>query len=326
MSTQTASERTPAAELVRTFGRRYLSDNRLILAGVILIICIITAIGSDVFLTWPNWRNILQQIAFVGILACGTTLLMVAGGIDLSIGSGVSFASILLGYFLANEVMGLGLAILVAIAVATLIGFTNGVLVANSRAHPFILTLGMLTLLQGAALMISTEPITGFPSSFLDFAFKKPLGLPVVVWFFIGFALFSHILLSRTVIGRHLYALGGSESAARLAGVRVKRLKVGLYALMGVMVGAVAVLLTATLSASQALAGQGLELSAIAAVAVGGTPLQGGRGTIYGTLLGVLLIGVIGNALNLLSIDPNLQQVLVGGIIVVAVMAQRARS
>lgn len=326
MSAHAVSPRQPIAALLRTIGRWLISDNRIILAGVILVICIVTAVGSDVFLTWTNWKNILQQIAFVGILACGTTLLMVSGGIDLSIGSSVSFAGIVLGYLLANDVMTLALAILVAVLVATLVGVANGVLVANSRAHPFILTLGMLTLLQGAALMISTEPITGFPTSFLDFAFEQPLGIPVVVWFFLGFALFSHVLLSRTVIGRHLYALGGSESAARLAGVRVKRLKVGLYALMGLMVGAVAVLLTATLSASQALAGQGLELSAIAAVAVGGTPLQGGRGSIPGTLLGVLLIGVIGNALNLLSIDSNLQQVLVGGIIVVAVMAQRARS
>lgn len=300
-------------------------QGKLALAVVIFAVCVVTAVGSDVFLTWTNWRNILQQIAFVGILACGMTLLMVSGGIDLSVGSNVSFSGMVMGYLMANHVTSLGFAILLGILAATGVGFVNGVLVAHSRTHPFILTLGVLTLLQGAALMISTEPITGFPASFLDFSFAKPLGIPAVVWFLIGFALFTQILLSQTVIGRWLYSMGGSESAAALAGVRVRLMKIGLYMLMGLMVGVTATLLVSTLSASQALAGQGYELQAIAAVAVGGTPLQGGRGDVIGTLLGVLLIGIIGNALNLLSIDSNLQQVLVGVIIVVAVMAQRSR-
>jgi ribose/xylose/arabinose/galactoside ABC-type transport system permease subunit len=183
----------------------------------------------------------------------------------------------------------------------------------------------MLTLLQGCALLISTEPISGFPNGFLDFAFEKPLGVPVVVWFFAGIALATQFLLSRTVVGRWLYAMGGSEVAAGLAGVRIRGLKVALYTVMGLLVGVVAALLIATLSASSALAGQNYELQAIAAVAVGGTPLQGGRGDVVGTFLGVLLIGLIGNALNLLSINANLQQVLLGAIIVVAVMAQHGR-
>jgi ribose/xylose/arabinose/galactoside ABC-type transport system permease subunit len=300
-------------------------QGKLALVAVILILCIITAAGSSVFLTWQNWQNILQQISFVGILACGTTLLMVSGGIDLSIGSNVSFTGVLMGDLIVTHHFGLTPAISIGLLVATGIGLVNGVLVSHSQAHPFILTLGMLTLLQGAALMISTEPISGFPLSFLNFAFEKPLGIPVLVYFFAFFALFSHLLLSQTIIGRYLYAIGGSETAAILAGVRVRTVKIGLYALMGFMVGVTSVLLISTLSASEALAGQGMELSAIAAVAVGGTPLQGGRGDLLGTVLGVLLIGLIGNALNLLSIDSNLQQVLVGAIIVVAVMAQGRR-
>jgi ribose/xylose/arabinose/galactoside ABC-type transport system permease subunit len=298
-------------------------QGKLVLAAVILVICIVTTVRSDVFLTWANWQNILQQISFVGILACGTTILMVSGGIDLSIGSNVSFTGMVIGYLMVNQAMSAGTAILLGILVATGIGLVNGILVSHTRTHPFILTLGMLTLLEGAALMISTEPITGFPQGFLDFAFEEPLGVPVAIWFFLGAAVFCQLLLSATVVGRHIYALGGSETAAGLAGVRVRALKIGLYTLMGFMVGGVATLLISTLSASQAFTGQGMELSAIAAVAVGGTPLQGGRGDIVGTLLGVLLIGVIGNSLNLLSINPNLQQVLVGAIIVMAVMAQR---
>jgi ribose/xylose/arabinose/galactoside ABC-type transport system permease subunit len=300
-------------------------QGKIALATVIFAICVVTTVGSNVFLTWTNWQNILQQIAFVGILACGTTLLMVSGGIDLSIGSNVSFSGMLMGYLIVHNTVSLGVAILFGILAAGAIGFVNGVLVSHSRTHPFILTLGMLTLLQGAALMVSTEPISGFPQSFLNFTFEKPLGVPVVIWFFAGFALATQLLLSQTVLGRWLYAMGGSEIAAALAGVRIRTVKVALYTLMGLMVGVTATLLISTLSASEALAGQNYELQAIAAVAVGGTPLQGGRGDMVGTFLGVLLIGVIANALNLLSINSNLQQVLVGAIIVVAVMAQHGR-
>jgi ribose/xylose/arabinose/galactoside ABC-type transport system permease subunit len=300
-------------------------QGKLALGAVIFILCVITAVGSDVFLTWENWQNILQQIAFVGILACGMTLLMVSGGIDLSVGSNVSFSGMLMGYLIVNQGMDLGFAIVLGILAASGIGLANGVLVSHSRTHPFILTLGMLTLLQGCALLISTEPISGFPNSFLDFAFLKPAGVPVVVWFFAGFAVATQLLLSQTVVGRWLYAMGGSELAAALAGVRIRRLKIALYTVMGLLVGVTATLLISTLSASSALAGQNYELSAIAAVAVGGTPLQGGRGDVVGTFLGVLLIGLIGNALNLLSINANLQQVLLGTIIVVAVMAQHGR-
>jgi ribose/xylose/arabinose/galactoside ABC-type transport system permease subunit len=304
------------------FGR---IQGKIALAGVIFIVCVVTTVESGVFLTWQNWQNILQELSFGGILACGTTLLMVSGGIDLSIGSNVSFSGMIMGYLMVHHETGLALAIAAGVLAATGVGLANGVLAAYVRTHPFILTLGGLTLLQGAALMISTEPLTGFPQGFLDFAFAKPLGLPVVIWFFLGTAVVCHFVLSNTIIGRHVYALGGSETAAALAGVRVRLLKIGLYTAMGLMVGMTSVLLLATLSAAQALAGQGMELSAIAAVAVGGTPLQGGRGDILGTLLGVLLIGVIGNSLNLLSINSNLQQVIVGVIIIAAVVVQRGR-
>ncbi|MEX2375349.1 MAG: ABC transporter permease [Dehalococcoidia bacterium] len=273
-------------------------------------------------MTWTNWTNVLQQVTVLGILACGTTLLMISGGIDLSIGANLSLSTVVIAWLMTHGTS-VPVAIAAGIAVTTGIGLVNGVLASFSTAHPFIITLGMLTLLEGLALMISPAPIANLPTGFLDFAFQRPLGVPVVVWFFLGVAVFSQCLLSLTVFGRRIYALGGSEAASQLAGVRIKGLKIALYGLMGLMVGIAAVLLTSTLSAGQAFAGKGTELSAIAAVAIGGTPLQGGRGDIVGTLLGVLLIGLTANALNLLSINPNLQYVLVGTIIVVAVMAQR---
>jgi ribose/xylose/arabinose/galactoside ABC-type transport system permease subunit len=305
------------------FTQRLISwRGKLTLAGVIIILSIVTAARSSVFLTWENWSNILQQNSVLGILACGTTLLMISGGIDLSIGANVSFTGLIIAELMVHG-SNIAVAVLIGVAAATGVGLFNGVLAAHSNAHPFILTLGTWTVLQGGALMISTLPVSGLPESFLDFTFKRPLGIPMVVYFFVGIAAFSQLLLSITVFGRHIYALGGSEMATRLAGVRVRVVKIALYGLSGLMVGVAATLLVSMLSAGQSNAGQGLELNAVAAVAVGGTPLGGGRGDIVGTLLGVLLIGVIGNSLNLLSIDPNLQYVLVGAIIVVAVMSQR---
>jgi ribose/xylose/arabinose/galactoside ABC-type transport system permease subunit len=308
---------------LRSFASRRRTELTLVL--VMLVIGIVATSASPVFLTWGNWKTVLIQASFVGMLACGMTVLMVSGGIDLSVGMAVSFAGMVLGTTLIEHGLPLGIAIALAILVATGVGLVNGVLAANSVAHPFILTLGTMTLLQGAALAINNDPIIGFPEGLLNAMAAQPLGIPIVVLIFAGVAVVCHILLSQTVIGRHVQALGGSHDAARLAGVRVQRLTIGLYGFMGLLVGVTAVLMSATLSSAGPQAGRGMELMAIAAVAVGGTPLQGGRGGVPGTLLGLVLIVMIGNVLNLLSIDPNLQYIVVGAIIVTAVMGQGRR-
>jgi ribose/xylose/arabinose/galactoside ABC-type transport system permease subunit len=181
----------------------------------------------------------------------------------------------------------------------------------------------MLTLLQGAALLVSKVPIPVDSEAILDLGDSRLLGLPLVVVCFFAIAILASVLLVRTKLGRWLYAVGGSESAARLAGIRVRPLKMGVYALNGALVGVAATLLLVQLTSAQAQMGSGLELTAIAAVAIGGTPLAGGKGSVGGTLLGVLLIGLIANALNLMSIASDWQYVLQGAVIVIAVMAQR---
>jgi ribose/xylose/arabinose/galactoside ABC-type transport system permease subunit len=181
----------------------------------------------------------------------------------------------------------------------------------------------MLTLVQGATLLISDLPYNGIPDSYLSIVDHQLLGLPFVVVVFLAIALVVHVILSTTKLGRWLYAIGGSENAAQLAGIRVRYVKIAIYALNGFLVGWGAMLLVAQLASSQPYMGQGLELAAIAAVAVGGTPLAGGRGDILGTLMGVLLLGLIANSLILLGIPNNLQYVLQGLVIIVAVMAQR---
>jgi ribose/xylose/arabinose/galactoside ABC-type transport system permease subunit len=323
MSSDAGSSTLPSAEWAGSLRERVVQYRpQLTLGGVIAVLMVVTATQSDVFFTWQNFENVLVQVAVVGILAAGTTMLMVSGGIDLSIGSSLSFSALIMADLMAHGT-GAGLAVLVGIGVAMGVGLVNGGLAAYSPTHPFIVTLGMLTLLQGAALLVSELPITAIPDGFLDLAEKEPLGLPLIVVAFLVVALVVHLILATTKFGRWLYAIGGSESAARLAGINVRGVKVALYGLNGVLVGIAAALLITQLTSAQARMGQGLELAAIAAVAVGGTPLAGGKGGMGGTLLGVLLIGLIANALNLMSISSNWQFVIQGAVIVVAVMAQR---
>jgi ribose transport system permease protein len=323
MSSDAGSSSLPSAEWAGSLRDRVVQYRpQLTLAAVITVLMVVTATQSDVFFTWQNFENVLVQVAVVGILAAGTTMLMVSGGIDLSIGSSLSFSALIMADLMAHGASA-GLAVLVGIGVAMGVGLVNGGLAAYSPTHPFIVTLGMLTLLQGAALLVSELPITAIPDGFLDLAEKEPLGLPLIVVAFLVVALVVHLILATTKFGRWLYAIGGSESAARLAGINVRGVKVALYGLNGVLVGIAAALLITQLTSAQARMGQGLELAAIAAVAVGGTPLAGGKGGMGGTLLGVLLIGLIANALNLMSISSNWQFVIQGAVIVVAVMAQR---
>lgn len=304
--------------------RSFLSfhKSKVVLVGVLFVLVALTSIVSPVFFTWGNFENILIQVSVVGILACGGSLLMVSGGIDLSVGSSVSVAGTAMALLMVGGVNIL-VAILVGVVITTLVGATNGLLAAYAKTHPFILTLGMLTLLQGVALLLSNLPVVGLPREFTSLVSLRPLGIPLLILVFAGVAIFVGVVLTWTPFGRRLFAIGGSEAAAALAGIRVRRTKIAVYALNGLIVGVAAVLLLAVLASSQPRMGQGLELVAIAAIAVGGIPLSGGRGDVIGTVLGVLLLGMIGNALTLMSVNNNIQYVIQGLVIIVAVMAQR---
>ncbi|MFB9983013.1 ABC transporter permease [Mesorhizobium newzealandense] len=296
--------------------------SRIALASVILLLIAITATQSSVFLTVHNFVNVASQVAVLGVLASGTTLLMVSRGMDLSIGSSLSLSGMVLAFVMLQGAP-IWLAIVACLAVAAAVGAVNGTLASYSPIHPFVITLGVLTLLQGLALLVSQTPLYGLPNEFITWGRLKFLGLPIAVVVFALVALFCHILLRATKLGRWLYAIGGSESAAHLAGVRIRTVKIGIYTLNGLLVGIGSILLVSQIGSAGATMGAGQELSAIAAVAVGGTTLAGGKGDMIGTLLGVLLLGLISNALNLMSISPNWQYVLQGLVIVTAVMAQR---
>ncbi len=296
--------------------------SRIALAAVIVVLIVVTASQSPVFFTVRNFINVASQIAVLGVLASGTTLLMVSRGMDLSIGSSVSLSGMLLAYLMLQG-FPIWVAIIACLAIAGTIGAVNGLLASYSSIHPFVITLGVLTLLQGLALLVSQTPLYGLPESFIKWGSSKFLSLPVEVVIFILVAVLTQIILRGTKLGRWLYAIGGSEPAAHLAGIRIRFVKIAIYTLNGLLVGIAAILLVSQIASAGATMGAGHELSAIAAVTVGGTTLAGGKGDMVGTLLGVMLLGLISNALNLMSISPNWQFVLQGLVIVTAVMAQR---
>lgn len=320
MTTVTTPDRLPESSL-----RRWIRGHTALVAllVVLAVLVVVTASQSDVFLTVGNLRNILLQISVLAIVASAMTLLMISGGIDLSVGSLMSLTAVVIA-ILGSSGVPLPLAILAGFALGAAVGAGNGLLAAWSKAHPFIVTLGVSILLQGVALAVSGGvPISSIDPALVRFGASSFFGIPGPVLVAAAVMLLTGLVLRYTVLGRTVYALGGSEAATRLAGIPVKRVKVLLYSISGVIVTIAALVLMSRIASAQPLMGTGYELQAIAAVAVGGTPLAGGRGSIVGTLLGVVLLGVISNSLNLLGVSGFFQYVLQGAVIVVAVMSQR---
>ncbi len=303
-------------------------NNRTLLAlfMVLLVIVVFTSLNSEVFFTWKNFRNILAQTSILAVLAAGTTLLMVAGLIDLSIGTMMSLVGVVAGLMMLNGGnTPLAIIMLAAIALGGFLGMFNGFLAAWSPSHPFVVTLGVMILFEGIAIGLSEgKPLTGLYDNFVSLSRTNVvLDLPIPVWIAILTLIGCAFILNVTVFGRRLYAVGGNPQAARLAGIRVRLLKIMVYTINGLLVGVAALMLSSRIASAQSWMGSGYELQAIAAVAVGGTSLEGGRGGITGTILGVLLLGVISNSLNILGISGAFQYILQGVVIVVAVMSQR---
>jgi len=278
---------------------------------------------SPYFLTPANLLNVLRQVSINAILALGMTVVIVKGGIDLSVGSLLALAGALAA---GLSLSGLppALAMGAGIGVAVALGALQGLLVAYAGLPPFIVTLAGLTVFRGLTLVYTDgRPITGLPEAFLFLGNGALLGLPVPVAIMGVFLLLTHLLLGQTSWGRYLYAIGGNEEAARLSGVPVARIKVFAYAYSGLAAGLAALVLTGRLNSAQPTAGTGFELDAIAAAVVGGTSLAGGRGTAWGTFLGALIIGVLNNGMNLLNVSSFYQLIAKGVVIVLALLVDR---
>jgi ribose transport system permease protein len=296
------------------------------LVGLILL-CVFLSLATDSFLSVRNALNILDQITVLGIMAVGMTFVILIGGIDLSVGSVLALAMMVMGW-LAN-VMGLPLpvAILFALLAAGLCGMVSGVLITSFQVPPFIATLAMMSVARGLANMITDgQQIVGFPGWFMMLAIQRHFGvLTATVALMLIVVVAAAAFLRYRSAGRMLYAVGGNPEVARLAGIDVRLVNIGVYVVAAVLAGLAGIVLAARLDSVQPSSGFGYELDTIAAVVIGGTSLSGGTGTIGGTVIGVLIIGVLRNGLNLLNVSPFLQQVVIGVVIVLAVAAETLR-
>jgi ribose/xylose/arabinose/galactoside ABC-type transport system permease subunit len=295
-----------------------------VLAGL-LCIMIALSIMEPSFRTSQNLINILRQSSVIGIMAVGMTFVILTAGIDLSVGSVLALTGVVCA---SLEHRGWPVAAVVAgtLVFGALIGSVNGAVITLGRVTPFVVTLGTMSIARGwAHIRTGGQPISGFGPSFRQIGSGTILSIPVPVIILALTVLVAAVLLRRTVLGRYIYAIGGNEEAARLSGIRVRFYKALAYALCGLTAALGAVVLTARLNAGESIAGMGYELDVIAAVVIGGTSLMGGRGGVWGTLVGALLIGTINNGMNLLKISAYYQSVVKGGIIVSAVLLDRFR-
>lgn len=310
--------------------RRFISARETGVFIALVLMCFLLSLATPNFLTVRNLLNVGRQVSLLGIMAVGMTFVLISKEIDLSIGSTYALVGLGVGMLLIAQV-GLLPAVLIGLALGALIGFINGWLSTYGQLPSFITTLGMLSAVRGTALLITKgEPVTineafGVPKDVMEDFYFLGQGqlfgiIPMQLVFFLIVLVIGYVLLSRTVFGFQVYAVGGNEKAARVSGIRTRNVKIMAFVLMGVLAGLSGILSLAFLPSGQAgRTGLGLELDVIAAAVIGGASLAGGEGTMLGTLIGVLIIGVLRNGLVLLGISPFWQTTIIGLVIVLAV-------
>lgn len=283
------------------------------------------SLGTESFLRPDNLTSVIRQTAVINIIALGMTVIMVAGGIDLSVGSMMAFSG-LLGCLVMENGGGAGAGIAAGVAAGLVLGTLNGLGVARLRINPFIVTLGAMGIYRGLALIASNGmPVQNLPAGFSYLGEGRLLGAPFVLWVLVACALAVHVLLERTRMGRYAFAIGSNPEAAYYSGVPVAFHTTAVYAVGGLMVGLAGMIESSRLMTGQPTAGQGYELQAIAAVVIGGGSLRGGEGSVVGTLTGAFIMGLLANGSDLLGISPYLQQAIIGAVIVAAVFVDELR-
>lgn len=288
------------------------------LAALVLLV-IAASLLSPRFLTLPNLLNVLRQVSIVGILAIGMTFVILARGIDLSVGSILGIAVVLFAG--SMDRLGMAVAIPIGFVAAAAAGAVNGIGIAYAGIPAFIMTLGMLSFVRGLAFIYTGgTPIPINSQQFYELGNGYLFGVPIPALILLVVLAISGFVLGLTPFGRSVYAIGSNEDAARLSGVPVRRFTTLVYVISGLMSGLAGLVYSSQLSIGTPIAGQGYELDAIAAVVVGGTSLFGGKGSVGGTFLGTLIIGVLANILNLTGVDPFVQQLFKGGLIILAVL------
>ncbi len=304
--------------------RQKLRSTETMIFLAVVLECVAFSFLSPSFLTLNNFVNVTLQIAIYGILAVGMTLIMITGGIDLSVGSVVALSGVAAAILSKKGILPVDMMVIVAIsaglAVGVAVGALSGGLISRFSIPPFIVTLAMMTICRGLVFILTGGFTEGeLPPHFGILGRGHLWFVPVPVILMAVLFATGHILLRQTALGRHIYALGGNEEAARLSGIRIRQTKTLVYSLNGLLAGLAGVTLAARLGAGAPASGVGYELDVIAAVVVGGTSLSGGRGSLVGTLAGTIFIGVLNNGLNLANVDPYTQKVALGVVILAAV-------
>ena len=292
--------------------------------GIYIAFCglfVFLSISSPTFLTTENILNILRQSSLNGIIAVGMTFVIITGGIDLSVGSIVALAAVVATSFAHPDTYPVAVPIALGLGVGAAIGLLNGVIIAKGAIAPFVVTLGMMTMARGAGLVFSSgRPIINLSDEYNSIGGGYFLGIPIPIFLFVGVLLAGIFLLRFARFGRHVYAVGGNEQASKLSGLNTGRIKIAVYGLSGLFSGIAGVLLSSRVMTGSPVAGVGYELDAIAAVVIGGSSLSGGAGSIYGTIIGTLIIGIMNNGLDLLNVSSYYQQIVKGAIIIAAVL------
>jgi len=286
------------------------------------LVAVLSLFGTG-FWNSANLQNLVVAVSIEGIMVVGMTIVMIGGGFDLSVGSVVALSGVIVVNALG---LGMPIAILLAFSAAGLVGLANGLLISWLAVNPFIATLGSMVVVRGLVLTYTdAQPVSGSDLDFMSLGRRLVWGLPLPGLIFVLALILGHVLLAYQRLGREIYALGGNEEAARLAGVNVARVKTAVYMLSGSCAAVAGLLLMARFASGSPQTGEGFELNSIAAAVVGGTSLMGGRGLIVGTFVGALLIGVLNNVMNLLNIESYTQEIVLGAVILLAVVLDELR-
>ncbi len=291
-------------------------------------LCVVTTLLTDRFLSPINLNNILVQSSIMAVIAMGMTFVIIGGGFDLSVGSTAALSACTSAMVMLEA--GIGAGVVAGIAVGAGVGLVNGIIIAYLKVNPFITTLGTMVLFRGVVFLITggapVEGEYGLPSSFVAFGSARFLGIHALVWVPIILLIVLAWVMHATPFGRQIYATGGGREAAFLSGVPVNRITASTYVICGALAGVAGVMLAARLQSGQPTAGEFYELTAIAAVVLGGAALHGGEGTLYKSVIGVFIMIILGNSLNLLNVDSYWQRVAIGAVIIVAAAADSLRS
>ncbi len=318
-------------EWLRLFFQKYAIV--LILLAMVLLVSAL----SPAFLQPRNLLNVVRQISVIGLIGMGVTMAIISTGIDLSSGSVLALSAVIAASLAqrpdweAAKYPGLVLPIivpvLVGLGVGLVCGWINGFLVAKFKIPPFIATLGMMTAARGFALLYSDgRPISSLTEAYNFIGQGELFGIPFPILILVVMAVVTQIMLNNTRFGRYIYAVGGNEQAARVSGLNIDRVKIGIYTFAGLLSGLAGIVLSSRISSGQPGLGQGYELDAIASAVIGGTSLAGGVGTVWGTMVGALIIGVLNNGLDLLNVSAYWQQIVKGSIIVIAIIIDERKN